>query len=45
MLGAIIRKTGAISLDIMKDVFEHEFTGKKAKLIPTNLKALEAWNE
>ena len=45
MLGAIIRATNVIDLGIMNDVFEHEFTGKKAKLIPTNLKALEAWNE
>ncbi|MEE1037855.1 MAG: 2-oxoacid:acceptor oxidoreductase family protein [Eubacterium sp.] len=43
MLGAIIRQTGVVDLATMEKVFEKEFTGKKAKLIPTNLQALEAW--
>ncbi len=43
MLGAIIRQSEAVKLDTMNRVFEKVFTGKKAKLIPSNLKALEAW--
>lgn len=45
MLGAIIRKTGVVGLAIMEKVFNKVFTGKKAKLIPANLQALEAWDE
>ena len=45
MLGAIIRKTEAVSLDIMDKVFEKVMSGKKAKLIPANKKALDAWTE
>lgn len=44
MLGAIIRKSGAVSLEIMDDVFEDTLKGSKAKLIPSNKKALCAWN-
>ncbi|MBE6031056.1 MAG: 2-oxoacid:acceptor oxidoreductase family protein [Firmicutes bacterium] len=44
MLGAIIRKSGAVSLDIMDTVFEDTLKGGKAKLIPSNKKALTAWN-
>ncbi|MDD6919625.1 MAG: 2-oxoacid:acceptor oxidoreductase family protein [Eubacteriales bacterium] len=43
MLGAIINVTKAIDLDIMEKVFDHVFTGGKAKFIPSNLKALTAW--
>lgn len=43
MLGAIINVTGAIELKIMDKVFEHVFTGGKAKFIPSNIKALTAW--
>ena len=45
MLGAIIRKTGVVGLAIMEKVFNKVFTGKKAKLIPANQQALEAWDE
>lgn len=44
MLGAIIRKSAPVSLGIMDSVFEATLTGSKAKLIPTNKKALIAWN-
>lgn len=43
MLGAIIRQSGVVKLETMNKVFEKVLTGKKAKLIPSNLKALEAW--
>ncbi len=45
MLGAIIRGTKVVSLEIMEQVFAKVFTGKKAKLIPANNKALVAWKE
>lgn len=43
MLGAIIRKSGVVSLDVMDKVFEKTMTGGKAKLIPANKQALVAW--
>ena len=43
MLGAIIRKSGAVSLEIMDKVFEKTLSGGKAKLIPANRQALTAW--
>lgn len=43
MLGAIIRKTDVVDLNIMDKVFEKVMTGSKAKLIPSNKKALTAW--
>lgn len=43
MLGAIIRKAGVVSLEIMDKVFEKVMTGGKAKLIPLNKQALLAW--
>lgn len=45
MLGAIIRTTNVVELDIMDKVFEKKFTGGKAKLIPVNKEALTAWTE
>lgn len=45
MLGAIIKKTGVISMDEMGKTFEKLMTGKKAKLIEPNRKALDAWTE
>lgn len=44
MLGAIIRQSEVVSLEVMNKVFEKVLTGKKAKLIPSNLEALEAWD-
>ena len=45
MLGAIIRQTNVVSLDIMDKVFEKVMTGGKAKLIPANKAALVAWEK
>lgn len=45
VLGAIARKTGVVSLSSIEKVMEKQFTGKKAALIPINVKALTAWNE
>ena len=45
MLGAIIRTSKVVSLDIMDKVFEKTLTGKKAALIPANKQALNAWTE
>lgn len=43
MLGAIIRGTGVVSIEVMEKVFAKVFTGRKAKLIPANTEALVAW--
>ena len=45
MLGAIIRASGVVSLDIMNKVLAKTMTGKKAALIPANKTALSAWKE
>ena len=45
MLGAIIRASGVVSLDIMDKVLAKTMTGKKEKLIPANKTALSAWKE
>lgn len=45
MLGAIIRQTGVVGLEIMDKVFEKVMTGRKAKLIPANKAALVAWEK
>ena len=43
MLGAIIRASGVVSLEIMNQVLAKTMTGKKEKLIPANKQALSAW--
>lgn len=43
MLGAIIRQSEVVGLEIMDKVFEKVMTGGKAKLIPLNKQALIAW--
>lgn len=45
MLGAIIRTSKVVTLDIMDHVLAHTMTGKKEKLIPANKVALSAWKE
>ena len=45
MLGAIIRASGVVSLEIMDKVLAKTMTGKKEKLIPANKQALSAWTE
>lgn len=45
MLGAIIRISKVVGLEIMDTVFAKTMTGGKAKLIPLNKEALTAWTE
>lgn len=45
MLGAIVRKTGIVELESVHKLVEKTFAGKKAAMIPMNLKALEIWEE
>ena len=45
MLGAIVRTTGVVSLDSVKEVIREKMTGKKAALVPLNEKALESWTK
>lgn len=45
MLGAIIRQTGVVGIEIMDKVFEKVMTGGKAKLIPANKAAIMAWEK
>lgn len=45
MLGAIIRASGVVSLEIMDQVLAKTMTGKKERLIPANKQALSAWQE
>lgn len=44
MLGAIVRMTGVVKLESVHKVIEKTFAGKKAEMIPLNLRALEAWS-
>lgn len=43
MLGAIINVTGVVNKATMEKVFQKVMTGDKAKLIPLNVQALDAW--
>lgn len=43
MLGAILRITGVVEKAAMAKTFEKLMTGRKAKLIEPNMKAIEAW--
>ncbi|MGI6752215.1 MAG: 2-oxoacid:acceptor oxidoreductase family protein [Anaerovoracaceae bacterium] len=43
MLGAIVRKTGVVSLERIEEVMENMFTGSKARFLPMNKKALLEW--
>ena len=45
MLGSILKATGVSSKETMRQVFEEVLTGSKAKLIPMNMEALDAWEE
>lgn len=42
MLGAYIGATGALKPETVRAMIEHMFAGPKAKLVPLNMKALEA---
>lgn len=44
MLGAIVRKTGIVSMESLEKVMEKQFSGSKAKLLPLNREALRVWN-
>lgn len=43
MMGAIARVTGVVRLESLEKVMEKNFQGKKAALIPINVKALKVW--
>lgn len=45
MLGAIMKVTGFTTKSTMQEVFEESMTGDKARFIPKNLEALDAWSE
>jgi 2-oxoglutarate ferredoxin oxidoreductase subunit gamma len=45
VLGAYVEKTGLISMESIEKAFERKLTGKKAKLIDMNIKAVEAGME
>lgn len=45
MLGALLKVTGFSSIETMEHVFEESMTGSKARFIPLNIKALNAWSE
>ena len=43
MLGAILKETGIVSVDTINEQLEHMFSGRKAKFLPLNKKALELY--
>lgn len=45
MLGAVLKVTGFSTVETMTHVFEESMTGAKAKFIPMNVEALNAWEE
>ena len=45
MLGAIIRESKVVDIATMEKVFQKVLTGGKAKLIPLNMQALDAWTK
>lgn len=45
MLGAILRKTGVVSMESIEQVMEKMFAGSKAKFLPMNREALCKWEE
>ncbi len=45
MLGAVLRRSGVVDIEVMDKVLEYKMTGDKAKLIPANKKALTAWEQ
>jgi 2-oxoglutarate ferredoxin oxidoreductase subunit gamma len=42
MLGAIIARSGIVSMDTIMGVLEYAFSGSRARLLPLNQKALMA---
>ena len=45
MLGAMLRTCDIVNIDTIDKTFEYKMSGKKAKLIPDNKKAIMAWQE
>ena len=45
MLGAILKVTNVVNKETMGKTFEKLMTGKKAKFIEPNMRALDAWEE
>ena len=45
MLGALLKVTGFSTVETMEEVFKETMTGSKAKFIPMNVQALNAWDE
>ncbi|MEG1930107.1 MAG: 2-oxoacid:acceptor oxidoreductase family protein [Anaerovorax sp.] len=43
ILGAIVNKTQVVKIESVEKTMEKLFTGRKAKLLPLNKKALTAW--
>ena len=43
MLGAIVRQTGIVSMDTIREETRHMFSGRKEKFLPLNLSALDAF--
>ena len=43
VLGAILRETGVVSYDTVKEEMKKMFSGRKEKFLPMNLKALELY--
>ena len=43
MLGAIVRTMNVVSMESIVKSMEHELTGKKARFLDGNIKALNAW--
>lgn len=45
MLGAMLRTCDIVNIDTIDKTFEYKMSGKKAKLIPDNKKAIMAWQK
>ncbi|MBR5490448.1 MAG: 2-oxoacid:acceptor oxidoreductase family protein, partial [Oscillospiraceae bacterium] len=43
MLGAILKETGIVEVETIKEQLEHMFSGRKAAFLPLNQKALEIY--
>ena len=41
MLGAYIKATGALKVETVQEMIKNMFTGRKAKLVPMNMEALQ----
>jgi 2-oxoglutarate ferredoxin oxidoreductase subunit gamma len=41
MLGAYVKATGALKVETVQEMIKNMFTGRKAKLVPMNMEALQ----